>query len=98
MKSHCYPFRQVPHTSKLFLGYLEFSPYVRQLYPRSPRLLEWAVEERGRIQYRAERRNQVAGILERQNRDWGASRSTSEHIARSRSGAGAILSGQQVRV
>jgi bacillithiol biosynthesis cysteine-adding enzyme BshC len=96
MKSHCYPFRQVPHTSKLFLDYLEFSPSVRQFYPRSPRLLEWAVEERGRIQYPAERRNQVAGILERQNRDWGASTSTFENIGRFRSGACAIVTGQQV--
>ena len=96
MKSHCYPFRQVPHTSKLFLDYLEFSPSVRQFYPRSPRLLEWAVEERGRIQYPGERRNQVAGILERQNRDWGASTSTFENIGRFRSGACAILTGQQV--
>ncbi len=96
MKSHCYPFRQIPHTSKLFLDYLEFSPSVRQFYPRPPRLLEWVEDERARIQYPAERRAQLAAILERQNRTWGASATTFENIERFRSGACAIVTGQQV--
>jgi bacillithiol biosynthesis cysteine-adding enzyme BshC len=96
MKSHCYPFRQVPHTSKLFLDYLDFSPSVQPFYSRSPRFLEWAQEERGRIQYPAERRNQVAAILERQNRSWAASATTLENIDRFRSGACAVVTGQQV--
>ena len=96
MKSHCYPFRQVPHASKLFLDYLDFSPSVQPFYSRSPHFLEWAEEERARIQYPAERRNQVAAILERQNRQWGASATTLENIERFRSGACAVVTGQQV--
>src|SRR6202795_2484547 len=96
MKSHCYPFRQVPHSSKLFLDYLDFSPSVQPFYSRSPHFLEWAEEERGRIQYPTERRNQVAAILERQNRKWGASATTLENIERLRSGACAVVTGQQV--
>jgi len=96
MKSHCFPFRQVPHTSKLFLDYLDFSPSVQAFYSRSPRFLEWAKEESGRIQYPAERRSQIAAILERQNRNWGASATTLENIERLRSGACAIVTGQQV--
>ncbi|HXF13370.1 MAG TPA: bacillithiol biosynthesis cysteine-adding enzyme BshC [Terriglobales bacterium] len=96
MKSHCFPFRQVPHTSRLFLDYLDFSPTVQPFYPRSPRLLEWAKEESGRIQYPAERRGQISAILERQNRAWGASPNTLENIERLRSGACAIVTGQQV--
>ena len=96
MKSHCFPFRQVPHTSKLFLDFLDFSPAVQPFYSRSPRFLDWAEEERGRIQYPAERRSQIAAILERQNRSWGASGSTIENIERLRSGACAIVTGQQV--
>ena len=96
MKSHCFPFRQVPHTSKLFLDYLDFSASVQPFYSRSPRFLEWAEDERGRIQYPSERRNQVAAILDRQNRIWGASASTLENIDRLRSGACAIVTGQQV--
>jgi bacillithiol biosynthesis cysteine-adding enzyme BshC len=96
MKSHCFPFRQVPHTSKLFLDYLDFSPSVQPFYSRSPRFLEWAQDERGRIQYPSERRNAVAAILDRQNRIWGASATTLENIDRLRSGACAIVTGQQV--
>lgn len=96
MKSHCFPFRQVPHTSKLFLDYLDFSPSVQPFYSRSPRFLEWAKEESGRIQYPADRRTQMAAILERQNRNWGASGTTLENVGRLRSGACAIVTGQQV--
>jgi bacillithiol synthase len=96
MTSHCLPFRQVPHTSKLFLDYLDFSPSVQPFYSRSPRFLEWAEEERGHIQYPAERRSQIAAILDRQNRNWGASTTALENINRLRSGACAIVTGQQV--
>ena len=96
MKSHCFPFRQVPHSSKLFLDYLDFSPSVQSFYSRSARFLEWAEDERGHIQYPAERRSQVATILERQNRNWGASSTALENIDRLRSGACAIVTGQQV--
>jgi bacillithiol biosynthesis cysteine-adding enzyme BshC len=96
MKSHCCPFRQVPHTSKLFLDYLDFCSSVQPFYSRSPRFLEWAEDERGRIQYPSERRNQVAAILDRQNRIWGASATAFENIDRLRSGACAIVTGQQV--
>src|SRR4051812_1521244 len=96
MKSHCFPFRQVPHSSKLFLDYLDFSPSVQAFYSRSPRFLEWAREECGRIQYPADRRHQVAAILDRQNRASGASAATLENIERLRSGACAVVTGQQV--
>lgn len=96
MKSHCFPFRQVPHTSKLFLDYLDFSPSVQPFYPRSPRFLEWAEEESGRIRYPADRRERVTTILERQNRAWGASATTLQNIERLGSGACAIVTGQQV--
>ena len=44
----------------------------------------------------AERRNQVAAILDRQNRQWRASATTLENIERFRSGACAVVTGQQV--
>jgi bacillithiol biosynthesis cysteine-adding enzyme BshC len=96
MKSHCLPFRQIPHTTQLFLDYLDSTPKVRQFYPRSPHFLEWAKDETSRIEYPAERRNRVAGILERQNKSWGASSSTLENIQRFRLGACALVTGQQV--
>ena len=96
MKSHCISFRQIPHSSKLFLDYLDFTPGVEPFYPRSPRFLEWAQEESARVEYPAERRAKVAEILERQNKAFGAGHKTIENIARFRSGACAIVTGQQV--
>jgi bacillithiol biosynthesis cysteine-adding enzyme BshC len=96
MKSHCLPFRQIPHSTPLFLDYLEFTPKVRQFYPRPPQLAQWAKVETSRIQYPNERRAQMASLLERQNKAWGASAATLENICRFRNGAYALVTGQQV--
>src|SRR5215469_12034370 len=96
MKSHCLPFRQIPHSTQLFLDYLESVPKVQQFYPRPPRLLEWAKDETARIQYPGERRTRMADILERQNRVWGASSATLDNVHRFRRGAYALVTGQQV--
>ncbi len=96
MKSQCLPFRHIPHTTRLFLDYLEFTPDVQQFYPRSPRFLEWAKEESLRIDYPADRRTRMARILERQNTAWGASTATLENVAKFRAGACAVVTGQQV--
>lgn len=96
MNSQCFPFRQVPHTTRLFLDYLEHTPAAQQFFPRSPRFRDWAHDESARIDYPAERREQVARILERQNKGFGASGRTLENVAAFRSGALAIVTGQQV--
>ncbi len=96
MKSHCVSFRQIPHSTRLFLDYLDFASPVQKLYPRSPRFLEWAKEESQNIQYPAERRARVASILQRQNQRWGAAPRALENIERFRSGACALVTGQQV--
>lgn len=48
------------------------------------------------MQYPAERRKQVAAILERQNREFGAGEKTLANIERLRQGAPAVVTGQQV--
>jgi len=96
MKSHCLPFRQIPHTTQLFLDYLEFTLKVRQFYPRSARFTEWVRDEVTRIQYPNERRARMADVLERQNKSWGASRAALETVQRFRDGAYALVTGQQV--
>jgi bacillithiol synthase len=96
MKSLCLPFRQVPHSAQLFLDYLEYTPAVQQFYPRSARFLEWAKDEASRIDYPQARRSAVADILERQNKAWGASQKSLDNIQRFRSGAVALVTGQQV--
>jgi bacillithiol synthase len=96
VKSHCVPFRQIPHTTKLFTDYLSWSPSIRPFYSRSPHFAEWVKDEKSSASYDSERRHRVAGILERQNKVWGASSRTLQNIARLRDGASALVTGQQV--
>jgi len=96
MKAQCLPFAQIPHTTRLFLDYLSYTPSVRGYYPRSPIFSEWVKDESQRVAYDAARRSKVSEILELQNRAWGASAKTSANIDRFRRGALAAVTGQQV--
>jgi bacillithiol biosynthesis cysteine-adding enzyme BshC len=96
MKSQCLPFTQIPHTTRLFLDYLSYTPSVRGFYPRSPIFSEWVNDESQRVVYDAARRGKVSEILERQNRAWGASSKTLANIERLKRGALAAVTGQQV--
>lgn len=96
MNSHCFPFRQIPHTTPLFLDYLDRRPAIEPFYPRSARFLEWAKDESSRVNYPADRRKRIAEMLERQNKTFRASAKTLANIASLRSGALAVVTGQQV--
>ena len=96
MKAQCLPFSQIPHTTRLFLDLLSYAPQVQSFYPRSPYFHEWLKNEAGKISYEAPRREQVARILERQNRSWNASEKTLANLDRFRKGAATIVTGQQV--
>jgi bacillithiol biosynthesis cysteine-adding enzyme BshC len=96
VKAHCLPFSQIPHTSRLFLDYLSYSPSLQPFYPRSPLFPEWIQEEAARVRYDDERRLQVCDILERQNRVWNRGPKTFANIERLRKGALAAVTGQQV--
>jgi bacillithiol synthase len=96
MKSECLPFTQIPHTTRLFLDYLSYTPSVRGFYPRSPVFSEWVKDEAQRVVYDAARRGKVSEILERQNKTWGASAKTLANVERLRRGALAAVTGQQV--
>jgi bacillithiol biosynthesis cysteine-adding enzyme BshC len=96
VKAQCLPFRQIPHTTKLFADYLSWAPCIQPFYSRSPHFSEWFKDETATIRYDASRRAKVADILERQNRAWDASPKTIENIARLRGGASAVVTGQQV--
>ena len=98
MNSHCFPFRQLPHSTPLFLDYLEHAPAVRPFYPRSARFLEWARDEARHVECPADRRQRVADILERQNKAFGAFSQTLDNISAFRSGALAVVTGQQVGI
>jgi bacillithiol biosynthesis cysteine-adding enzyme BshC len=100
MKSQCLPFTQIPHTTRLFLDYLSYTPSIRGFYPRSPIFSEWLKDESQRVvcndAYDDARRLKVSAILERQNRAWGASAKTLANIERLRRGALTAVTGQQV--
>lgn len=95
MTAQCLPFRQIPHSTRLFLDYLDRTPSVHPFYPRPATFLSWAAEESACVKYPADRRNRVAEILERQNKSWGASAKALEGISRFRDGALAVVTGQQ---
>lgn len=96
LKAQCLPFTQIPHTTRLFLDYLSGAPGLQPFFPRGPHFSEWVKDEAAKIQYDPARRQTVATILERQNKEWGASAQTLENISRLKSGAAAVVTGQQV--
>jgi len=96
VKSLCLPFRQIPHTTPLFTDFLSWSSSIQPFYSRSPHFAEWLKAETSAVRYDSARRERVAGILERQNKAWGASPKTLENIAHLRRGASAVVTGQQV--
>jgi bacillithiol synthase len=96
VKAHCLPFSQIPHTTRLFIDFLQYSTQIHPFYPRSPHFGEWLKEEATKISYDASRRERVTAILERQNKSWDASPQTLANLDRLRKGAAAVVTGQQV--
>lgn len=96
MKTHCLPFAQIPHTTRLFADFLAFSPQIQPFYPKPPHFRQWVQEESQKLDYDSARRVRVSEILARQNRAWGASGKTLRNIDRLRDGAAALVTGQQV--
>jgi len=92
VKAQCLSFHQVPHTTRLFLDFLYDYPKVQKFYPSSPYILQNLAPRT----HDTGRRERVAAILERQNRQWNASAKTLENISRLRAGSGAVVTGQQV--
>src|ERR1700726_421871 len=96
VKAHCLPFAQIPHSTRLFLDFLSRAPGTQHFYPRSPYFNEWMKDEASALCYDSARRERVSSILERQNKSWGASPQTLANVERLRTGALAVVTGQQV--
>jgi bacillithiol synthase len=96
VETECLPFSSIPHTSRLFEDYLHHFDRVKRFYSRSPLAQDWWADEIKKINCPAERRRAVAAILERQNREFGASEKTLANIDRLRQGAAVVVTGQQV--
>ena len=96
MRSECLPIGKVPHTSALFTHYLNDFSRVSRFYSQPPFDRQWWKKQAASLDYPADRRRQVAGILEKQNQSWKSSAAAMANIARLREGAAAVVTGQQV--
>jgi bacillithiol synthase len=94
VKAHCLPFSQIPHTTRLFIDFLSYSPKVQPFYPKSPHFR--FQEGISKSDYDSTRRTRVADIIERQNKSWDPSSKTLANLERLRQGAAAVVTGQQV--
>jgi len=95
VESECLPFHAIPHSSPLFLDYLNYAERVRKYYPHPPLAVERLLSAEGG-DYPGERRQQLAAVLERQNREWDPTEETLDNIGRLGDGAAAVVTGQQV--
>ncbi len=91
----CISFQAIPHTSHIFSDFLSYSPGIRKFYPTPPDAAHIAAHAKN-VARHAVRQAEVADVLERQNRAWGASEATLRNIDRLRKGAFAVVTGQQV--
>ena len=91
MKTDCYPISILPRLSKLFVDYAASREPLRPFYAAAPYGQVWAKPEGDAGSYA-----EIADLLEKQNRRFGASEATLKNIEKLREGAAAILTGQQV--
>ncbi len=89
------PFRRLPHQPKLFVRLIEDFSSVSKFYAHPPNM-DAVKRIAARIEYPAERRREVAGILRGQNAAFGAGAATLSNLEKFERGAVAVVSGQQV--
>lgn len=89
--SDCIPFSSIPDTTRLFDDFLHQFHRVERFYARAA--LDGAAQT---LEYPEARRQAIAAVLERQNREYGAGQPTLANIDRIRHGAPAVVTGQQV--
>src|ERR1700738_817594 len=89
------PFRRLPHQPKLFVRLIEDFAGVSQFYAHAPNL-DSVKRVAGSLQFPAERRREVAGILRQQNEAFGAGSGVRRNLDKLERGAVAVVSGQQV--
>src|ERR1700722_2591285 len=89
------PFRRLPHQPKLFVRLIDDYSSVKQFYPHPPNM-DAVKQVASSLEYPAERRREVAGILREQNAAFGAGASAINNLEKLERGAVAVVSGQQV--
>lgn len=100
MKTECYPITVLPNLSRIFREYVELRSAkndgpVKKYYAGSPFDGSW---KQGTDRALTANRADIADLLLAQNVQWGASDATVANIERLRSGARAVVTGQQVGI
>jgi len=96
IEARCLPFSNIPHTTRLFADYTSNFARVQNFYPLSPQDSKGLMERAAQPHYSPQLRATVATVLERQNRQFGASAEVMKNIERLRNGSSAMVTGQQV--
>src|ERR1700691_1799603 len=95
MESHCLPFSEIPHTTKLFSTFVEDFARVARYYQQPPTMAGVVAAAR-KVELPGRVRSGGGGGLREQNRVFGAGDDTFRNLDRLASGAAAIVTGQQV--
>jgi bacillithiol biosynthesis cysteine-adding enzyme BshC len=95
MESHCLPFSEIPHTTKLFSTFVEDFARVARYYEQPPTMTGIVAAAR-KIDLAPQVRSGVVDVLREQNRAFGAGADTFGNLDRLAGGASAIVTGQQV--
>src|SRR5580704_14517791 len=93
VKSECYPISILPRLSQLFLDFAERRDALAPFYTASAYSTQWMTNP---AILPPSQRGTLCDLLEQQNRAFGVGEPVYENIARLRSGAGAVVTGQQV--
>jgi bacillithiol synthase len=99
MESHCIPYREIPHTAKLFAAFLEDFPRVSSFYAHPPTSAGIDAAARA-IKIDPATRKSVVEILREQNQRFAPGNkldsASARNLNRLAAGAVAIVTGQQV--
>jgi len=96
MDCHCIKQSALPHSTRLFSDYLYHFERVRPFYSLDPFDGQSFSAAARTLDYPRERRNAVADVLAEQAQRFGASETARRNLERFRSGAAALVTGQQV--
>ena len=96
METHCIPYTDLPHISRLFTDYLYDYPRVSEFYAFNPFEEESFVRAARSLEYGDGLRKAVTDILQEQNKRFSVGEAAQENLRRlARPGCYAVVTGQQ---
>ncbi|MGH9784172.1 MAG: bacillithiol biosynthesis cysteine-adding enzyme BshC [Terriglobia bacterium] len=96
METHCIPYTELPHVTRLFADYLYDFPRVREFYPLNPYEEASFADAARSLEYSDSLRKAVVSVLEEQNRAFSAGEAANENLRKlARPGCFAVVTGQQ---